>query len=92
MSWAQDEMYTADLGDSRLNARLVSFLERLAERPGNSIPAACRGLSETVAGYRFLDNDKVTFEKVLQPHQDATLQRIQSCPVVLLAQDTTEMD
>ncbi|WP_241089611.1 IS4/Tn5 family transposase DNA-binding protein, partial [Pseudomonas viridiflava] len=49
MSWAQDEMYTADLGDSRLNARLVSFLERLAERPGNSIPAACRGLSETVA-------------------------------------------
>ncbi|KTC19552.1 transposase [Pseudomonas marginalis ICMP 11289] len=92
MSWAQDEMYTADLGDSRLNARLVSFLERLAERPGNSIPAACRGLSETVAGYRFLDNDKVTFEKVLQPHHDATLQRIQSCPVVLLAQDTTEMD
>lgn len=45
-----------------------------------------------MAAYRVLDNEKVTFEKVLKPHQDATLQRMQSCPVVLLAQDTTEMD
>lgn len=92
MNWAQDEMKTADLGDGRLNARLASFLGRLADHPGDSIPTACRGLAETMAAYRFLDNEKVTFQKVLRPHQDATLQRMQSCPVVLLAQDTTEMD
>lgn len=50
---------------------------RLADRPGDSIPAASRGLAETMAAYRFLDNEKVTFDKVLQPHQDATLQRMQ---------------
>jgi hypothetical protein len=92
LNWTQEEMQTADLGDERLNARLASFLGRLADRPGDSIPAACRGLAETMAAYRFLDNEKVTFDKVLQPHQDATLQRMQGCPVVLLAQDTTEMD
>ena len=92
LNWAQEEMQTANLGDERLNARLASFLGRLADRPGDSIPAACRGLAETMAAYRFLDNEKVTFDKVLQPHQDATLQRMHSCPVVLLAQDTTEMD
>ena len=92
MSWVQDEMSTANFGDSRLNARLVRFMERLSQRPGDSIPAACGGFAETIAGYRFLDNEKVSFEKVLQPHKDSTLQRMQSCPVVLLAQDTTEMD
>ena len=92
MSWAQDEMSAADLGDIRLNARLALFLERLADSPDSSIPAACRGLAETTAAYRFLDNEKVTFEKVLQPHRDATLQRISCCPVALLVQDTTEMD
>lgn len=85
-------MITADLGDKRLNARLASFLGRLADHPSNSIPTACRGLAETMAAYRFLDNEKVTFQKVLQPHQDATLERMQSSPVVLLVQDTTEMD
>lgn len=92
MSWAKDEMQTADFGDERLNARAANFLERLGAHPGNSIPAACRGLAETTAAYRFLDNEKVTFEKVMKPHQDAALQRMASCPVVLLVQDTTEMD
>src|SRR4029450_8137190 len=42
--------------------------------------------------YRFFDNDRVTFAEVLRPHIDATWERIEQQPFVLLVQDTTECD
>jgi hypothetical protein len=57
-----------------------------------SIPAACRGRAEIKAAYRFFDNHKVTFESVLQPHLDRSVQRVQQQPVALLVQDTTEIE
>lgn len=44
------------------------------------------------AAYRFFDNDRVTPEKILQPHIKATTERISQCDFVLLVQDTSEMD
>lgn len=90
--WAEEEMSTADLKDKRLNRRLTQILSDLGDRPVASIPAACGGRAETVAAYRFFDNDKVTYETVLQPHYFATRQRMANCPVVLLVQDTTELN
>jgi hypothetical protein len=90
--WAIEEMKSADLNDRRLNRRLTVLLSALGERPTASIPAACGGFDETMAAYRFFDNAKVTYEGVLAPHYERTLQRIAAQPVVLLVQDTTEMD
>ena len=45
-----------------------------------------------VATYRLFENDKVRLENVLQPHIDATRIRIAAQPVVILAQDTSELD
>jgi hypothetical protein len=90
--WAMEEMKTTKLGDKRLDERLPRILSALAERPTASIPAACGGKLETDAAYQFFDNPKVTFEKVLQPHVDATKQRIAEQKVVLFVQDTTELD
>jgi hypothetical protein len=42
--------------------------------------------------YRFFDNDKVSPEKILQPHVNATRERISQCGFVLLVQDTTELN
>jgi hypothetical protein len=44
------------------------------------------------AAYRFFDNDQVDFESILEPHVEATRRRIAQQPVVILAQDTTELD
>lgn len=44
------------------------------------------------AAYRFFDNDKVTFEKVLEPHVARTRERMTTEKVVLIVQDTTEID
>lgn len=90
--WAYDEVKTADLGDQRLDHRLAQVLEQLGQHPQLSIPAACGGWTETMGAYRFFNNEKTTFEAILAPHRDATLERMKVCPVVLLVQDTTEDD
>ncbi len=90
--WVVEEMATAALHDKRLNARLVRILNQLGSRPTGSIPNACGGYAETAAAYRFFDNERVTFADVLQPHIDATLRRTEAQPVVIIPQDTTELD
>jgi len=90
--WARDEVGDADLGDERLDARLELVLSALGNRPNLSIPAACGGRTEMVGAYRFFNNDKVTFDKVLQPHVARTVQRVAEQKVALLVQDTSEID
>lgn len=86
------ELATIDLGDERLNKRAGRVLESFWADPQASINAATQGWAETQAAYRFFDNDQVEAEKLLEPHQVATLQRIAKQAVVLIAQDTTELD
>jgi hypothetical protein len=90
--WAIDEMRTVDLKDKRLDVRLRIVLSQLAEHPAASIPAACGGWAETTAAYRLFDNDKVTFEDVIEPHLESTQIRIAAQPVVLFVPDTTEIN
>lgn len=90
--WAQEEVASVDLGDQRLDARTAMLLSALGNRPNLSIPAACAGRAEMQAAYRFFDNEKVTFERVLAPHVDRTLQRMGEQEVVLLVQDSSEIE
>lgn len=91
-SWAIEEMRSAELDDKRLNARLVAVLSALGERPTASIPAALGGFNEIRAAYRLFDNENTTFDRILAPHAEATLKRIAQQSIVLLTQDTTELD
>jgi hypothetical protein len=90
--WVLQETRTAHFGDERLDRRYALLLDQLSDKPSLSIPAACSGYAETAAAYRFLDNQRVCPERVLQPHYDATLERIRHEAVVLIPQDTTELD
>jgi Transposase Tn5 dimerisation domain/Transposase DNA-binding len=90
--WVVEEMKGISLPDKRLNARARAVLDQLASRPTLSIPSACGGNAETTAAYRFFENERVTFSDVLQPHIDATLCRIEAQKLVIVAQDTTEID
>lgn len=87
-----DEVRGADLGDQRLNERLVKIVEELGAQPNLSIPAATDRRAEMEGAYRFFGNDKVTPEKIREPHVAATHERIAQCDTVLLVQDTTELD
>jgi hypothetical protein len=90
--WASEEMATVDLGDERLDRRAELLLSTLGGRPNLSIPAACNGRAEQKAAYGFFDNDKVTFEKVLEPHVACTRARMAEHATILVVQDTTEVD
>lgn len=92
MSWALEEMKNAELGDERLNKRLVKMLDSFGRNPETSIPQTFQDWSETKAAYRFFDNKKVTLEKILSPHKQRTLERIQKEKYVLMVQDTSEMN
>lgn len=87
-----EEFRGAQFGDRRLTARLGKIAERFNTKPTMSIPAATNGRAEMEAAYRFFDNPKVTPEAIVQPHIAATYQRIHQTDVVLLVQDTTELD
>ena len=90
--WVEQELKTANLGDKRLDARFRVLMDCLSRRPSVSIPTACGGETEMTAAYRFCANERVGAADVLAPHYSATLQRIQAERVVLLIQDTTELD
>lgn len=87
-----DELEGIQFGDKRLNARSKKILAALANNPEASINAACHGWGETQAAYRFFSNANVTPEETLRPHVAATKRRMQAHPVVLIVQDTTELD
>jgi hypothetical protein len=90
--WCREELETADFGDQRLNERVVQVLGSLADRPTASIPAALGGRTELEAAYRFFDNEKVTSQKILQPHFHTTAKRCMQQKIVLCAQDPSELD
>jgi len=92
MGWAEKEFESLDLGDARLDRRAVLLAERLSQKPGASIPGACANWSETIAAYRFLGNEGLSWDDVLAAHWDASQKRISQHSVVLCLQDTTELD
>ena len=70
--------------------RLIA--ESLSKKSEQSIPAAMNGWHDTVATYRFFDNEKVTPDKILEPHLISTVNRIKASSIVLCLQDTSEIN
>jgi len=85
-----EEFVGAKLGDARLSRRLVAIGEKLATAPAQTFPKLMVTDAEQEAFYRFLRNEKVTLERLLQPHAAATVQRAAKRGVVLVLHDTTE--
>ena len=88
----EQELFDIKLGDKRLNRRAKDLLESMAADPQASINAARNGWNETMAAYRFCDNANVDADEILRSHTEATCRRIEDHDVVLVVQDTTELD
>jgi hypothetical protein len=86
------EFVGCQFGDARLTSRIVKLADDTAQKPNLSIPAALISKADIEGCYRFFNNDRVSPEKILQPHIARTYQRMSDCPYVLLVQDTTELD
>ena len=90
--WVHREFGGAELGDRRLERRLLNLAASFFARPMASIPEACGSLASTKAAYRFFDHDRTTMDKLLEPHCKATIDRMRHEPVVLVVQDTSTLN
>ena len=94
MDWAEEEFGRCRLS-APLTKRLLTMARDFWSRPMADIPQACQSVSKMQAAYRFLSNDDVEFETLLQPHYAATQERIRDLgqgSVVLVPQDTTSVN
>ena len=91
-SWARREFQRSDLADGRLRQRLERLGAAWERHPGQPLPAVFPGSAEQQAAYRFLHNNKVGGEDILQPHREALVERCRLESTVLLVQDTTTLN
>lgn len=88
-SWAAEEFAEVDLGDKRLDARLVTLCDRFSDAPESPINQACADWAETKAAYRFFQNDNVETGQILAAHCGKTARRASEHETVLALQDTS---
>lgn len=86
-----EEFKEVDLNDKRLNQRLVDIGNRFLQNPDKSIPYIGKNWAFTKACYRFFNNEKVSREKLLQPHFLQTKDRCENIEDILIIQDTTTL-
>jgi len=92
MSLFNSEFSGINFGDSRLGARFKRVIDAMMNSPLQSISGACRGWAETMGAYRLFNNDKVTSDKIMEPHRRALVERAKLHSCIGLVQDTTELD
>ncbi|CZH68699.1 Transposase for transposon Tn5 [Legionella pneumophila] len=91
-NWIIEETKLADFGDKRLNKRYGDILNSFSASPTKSIPSSFKSWKETLAAYRFFNHENVSPEEILASHRRATVDRIKNEKIVLILQDTTEID
>ena len=91
-SWVIEEFMGLDLGDARLNKRLLSVADALAAHPTETINAACDDWASVKGAYRLFDNEKVSSAKILAPHFRQTIERMSEHQRVFAIQDSTYLD
>jgi len=87
--WTEKEFEMVDLGDDRLNQRLIKISRQLLESPQSHINKACGDWSDTKAAYRFFQNDNVNPQDIIEAHAQITKERAQQEETILAIQDTT---
>ena len=89
VSWVQQELSGVELGDKRLDRRLIATAEKLARSPLSPINEACDTWASTKASYRLFNNTKAKPGAILKPHTNETVKRMAEYGgPVLVIQDT----
>ena len=92
-TFARENFGAANLGDARLNKRLLLIGEQLAAHPNETFPSRFQDPADLQAFYRFANNKRVCHADLMALHNQVIWARMQATPgVVLLLQDTTVLD
>jgi hypothetical protein len=73
VGWAAEQFGAVELGDRRLNKRVVTVAAAMAADPSGSIPKQNKACwARTKGAYRLFDHERATFETLSQPHWQQT--------------------
>ena len=92
LDWVNEELNNIDLGDERLNRRILKLVSAMGNNPEASIPLACGTHASTKAAYRFFDNPHVEASGISETHIQKTIERVKNYDMLLIAQDTTNIE
>jgi hypothetical protein len=82
-----------DLGHKSRNRCFQRIAEQISRHPGGTLPDKLSDPNDYIAMDRLMNRPETTHESVLAPHRRRTLEKMQSCPgVVLVLHDTTVLD
>ncbi len=90
--WAETTFGGVLLHDMRRTRRAVTAATHMAKDASASRPSQMQRRKEVKAVDRLLDEPDVTFEELMQPHYQQTRSQMETLSVVLLVQDTTDLD
>jgi hypothetical protein len=88
--WAEQQFGTCELGDKRRTKRLVQLATQVATKPDAATPEQTENWAACKATYRLVDQEKVTFDAVIEPH--VALTRAVEPGTWLVINDTTEIN
>jgi hypothetical protein len=86
----KEDFKDIDLGDERLNKRLIKVVENSTTHSESSILGSGEGRGDAKACYRLLANNKLDMDKLLGAVGGSTMNRMDG--TVLLVQDTTDVN
>ena len=90
--WSETVFGKVDLGDKRLNNRLLQIAEQLASNTGVSLSKSCDGNDAKLeGGYRFLRNDRVKASNIAAAGYETTAHIAQSSKLLLAIEDSTSL-
>lgn len=90
--WAAQQWTSVKLGDRRLTRRAIEMGTKMAAHPEASLPTQMESPAATKAAYGILNHPGVTLAKLTEPHCQQTLAAARQASVVLMVEDTTELD
>lgn len=91
-NWVEEELLKLDTGDKRLNKRTKLVLQSVVNKPNMPFTQQFQSVGELKACYRLFDSDLLSPEIILEPHFEKTIERIQSCKIVVIASDSTSLN
>ncbi len=89
--WAKQEMKGAKVWDPRCRRSLATICAKLVDHPEESLSKAC-GEASRQAAHRIFEHPRTTAEGLLQGHFEQTAARCGEYPLVLVSQDSTELE
>jgi hypothetical protein len=90
--WAAQQWAQVELGDRRLTRRAVAIGACMAAHSEASLPEQMGSPSMLKAAYGLLNHPGISLDRLTAAHRQQTLQAARAAPVVLLVEDTTELD